>query len=215
MARSQAAAAGPATFLYNCFMPIDWHLIDRGTNFLPTVELGRPMGMNGTGAASAGWIGRVIIGRNPKLTLVRILIWILIVGLGSQYVLVPIRVEGISMLDTYKDNAIKFVNCLAYAFHPPQRGDIVAIKMAGKSIMLCKRIVALPGETIAFHRGRLFINGEPLEEPYVKGPCHWEADPEIVGSDEYYFVGDNRTMDYRLHDQGRASRQRILGKVVL
>ena len=173
------------------------------------------MATNGAGAAWPGWVGRVLIGRNPKVTLVRILIWIAVVGFGSQYVLVPIRVEGISMLDTLKDRGIKFVNCLAYVFHPPRRGDIVAIKMAGKSVMLCKRIVAMPGETIAFHDGRLLINGQPVEEPYVKGPCNWEMAPEPVGPDEYYFVGDNRSMDFLLHDQGRTSRQRILGKVVL
>jgi len=119
------------------------------------------------------------------------------------------------MLDTYKDNSVKVVNCLAFTFHPPQRGDIVAIKMAGRSIMLCKRIVALPGETIAFHHGHLLINGQQMEEPYVKGPCNWELEPEEVGPNEYYFVGDNRSMDFRLHDQGRASRQKILGKVML
>jgi len=173
------------------------------------------MATNGTAAACPSWLVRVLIGRNPKVTLVRTLIWVVLVGLGSQFVLVPIRVEGISMLDTLKDRRIKFVNCLAYVLHPPQRGDIVAIKMAGKSIMLCKRIVAMPGETIAFHRGQLFINGEPLEEPYVKGPCNWEKPPEPVGPDEYYFVGDNRSMDYRLHDQGRAGRQKILGKLIL
>ena len=81
--------------------------------------------------------------------------------------------------------------------------------------MLCKRIVALPGETIAFHAGHLIINGNVVEEPYVNGPCNWELATEQVGPDEYYFVGDNRTMEYEQHTQGRAERQRILGKVVL
>jgi signal peptidase I len=181
-----------------------------------TVLFSGYMAASDSGAlGQAGWVGRVIIGRNPKVTLVRILIWIALVAVLSRYVLVPIRVQGISMMDTYKENGVKFVNCLAYVFHPPQRGDIVAIKMAGRSIMLCKRIVALPGETIAFHGGQLFINGRPLRESYVKGPCNWELAPELVGPDEYYFVGDNRTMDFEQHDQGRASRQKILGKVLL
>ena|ERR1043165_3526616 len=161
------------------------------------------------------WASRIIIGRNPRMTLVRVLVWVAALFLVSRFVLVPVRIEGISMLPTYKENGIKFVNCLAYIRHPPQRGDIVAIKMAGRSIMLCKRIVALPGETIAFHEGHLKINGEVMQEPYVKGPCNWELLPEQVGSDEYYFVGDNRSMDYEQHTQGRAERQRILGKVVL
>jgi len=164
---------------------------------------------------SGGWVSRVVIGRNPRVTLVRILVWVAVILLVSRFVLVPIRVEGISMLPTYKENGIKFVNCLAYMRHPPQRGDIVAIKMAGRSIMLCKRIVALPGETVAFHEGHLFINGELLEEKYVLGPCNWELPTEQVGPEEYYFVGDNRSMDYEQHTQGRAEKQRILGKVVL
>jgi signal peptidase I len=173
------------------------------------------METNGTTSVWPNWVIRVLIGRNPRITLVRVVIWVAVMMVVSRFVLVPIRVEGISMLPTYKENGIKFVNCLAYVLHPPQRGDIVAIKITGKSIMLCKRIVALPGETIAFHEGRLIINGEILEEPYVNGPCNWELAPEPVGPDEYYFVGDNRTMDYEQHTQGRTFRQRILGKVVL
>ena len=58
--------------------------------------------------------------------------------------------------------------------------------------MFMKRIVWLPGETVAFHEGRLLINGQPLAEPYVKFPCNWEQQPKQVGPNEYYVVGDNR-----------------------
>src|SRR5947208_24446 len=126
------------------------------------------------------WVSRAIVGRNPRVTLVRVFVWVAVILVVSHFVLVPIRVEGISMLPTYKENGIKFVNRLAYVRHEPERGDIVAIKMAGPSIMLCKRIVALPGETIAFHEGHLMINGQVLEEPYLHGPCNWELAPEQV-----------------------------------
>ena len=119
------------------------------------------------------------------------------------------------MLPTYKENGVNFVNCLAYAFHPPQRGDVVAIRYAGRSVMLCKRIVGLPGEMIAFHHGHIEINGEALDEPYVKRSCNWEHAPERIGPDEYYVVGDNRSMDFDQHTKGRADRSRIVGKILL
>ena len=160
-------------------------------------------------------VRRVLFGRNPARTLARLILWIVILVVVRTYVLLPIRVEGVSMLPTYAENGINFVNCLAYIFHPPQRGDVVAIRYAGRSIMLCKRIVGMPGEIIAFHHGHVEINGAPLDEPYLKRPCNWEHAAELIGPDEYYVVGDNRSMDFDNHTQGRAKRVKIVGKILL
>ena|SRR6267154_2037208 len=173
------------------------------------------MATSGEASVQPGWVRRVLFGRNPKFTFIRIIIWVAALILISQFVLMPIRVEGISMLPTLKENGIKFVNCLAYTHHPPQRGDVVAIEFTGKHLMLCKRIIALPGETITFHDGHAFVNGRQLDEPYVKTPCNWEHELEQVGPDEYYVVGDNRSMEYEQHTQGRAERNRIVGKIIL
>ena len=81
--------------------------------------------------------------------------------------------------------------------------------------MLMKRIVGLPGETIAFRHGRIYVDGELLEEPYVILRSRWYSDPVTLGSDEYYVVGDNRSMDILDHDHGKVERQRIVGKVLL
>ena len=161
------------------------------------------------------WLRRAIIGRNPPRTLMRAALLAAACYLIAQYVLVPIRVHGISMLPTYQDNRVNFVNRLAYLFHEPQRGDVVAIRLAGTHVMYMKRIVALPGERISFHKGQLLINGEPLDEPYIKLGCYWEEPPQQVGPGEYYVVGDNRSMAFRDHEQGRAVRRRIMGKVLL
>ncbi len=173
------------------------------------------MGTEGEASARPDWLVRVLIGRNPRVTLVRMAVSVLLLVGIAKFVLLPIRVVGISMLPTYRQNAVNFVNCLAYRFHAPRRGDVVSIRLAGNHVMYCKRIVGLPGETVAFHMGRLLINGNPLDEPYVKGPCYWEHEPITVGPDEYYVVGDNRTMDFYDHEQGRASRSRIVGKLLL
>lgn len=161
------------------------------------------------------WVRRVLIGRNPRRTLVRIAIWVGALLFIRSFLLLPVKVEGGSMLPTYRESGFNLVNRLAYRFHEPQRGDVVAIRLAGEHVMYLKRIIALPGETIAFHEGHAIVNGKMLNEPYVKFPCNWEVPPEEVGLDEYYVVGDNRTMDYEGHTQGRATRDRIVGKVLL
>ena len=99
-------------------------------------------------------------------------------------------------------------------FHEPGRGDVVGIRLAGPRVMYHKRVVGLPGESVAFHQGRLLINGRELEEPYVAGPCHWEIEPEQIDPDKYYVVGDNRSMPAADHVKGQAERRRILGKIL-
>jgi signal peptidase I len=143
------------------------------------------------------------------------------------------------MLPTCRQNQVHLINRLAYRFHPPRRGDVVlvvapsdtgitayrfhaprrgdvgAIPMAVQHAMLLKRIVGLPGETVAFHDGRLFINGQMLDEPYVRFSSDWEMKPVPVGPDWYYVVGDNRSMAWEDHEQGRSSRECIVGKLLL
>lgn len=160
----------------------------------------------------------VVFGRHPKLTLARIAAVVVISLLISKYVLLGIRVTGISMLPTYKDRSINLVNRLAYLWHSPRRGDVVSIRFAeGSNVRLTylKRVIGLPGETVAFVNGRVLINGEPLDEPYLKSPCDWDSDPVKLKSDECYVVGDNRTMPVEDHWHGKVRLHRIVGKVLL
>ena len=146
----------------------------------------------------------------------RLIVLVTVSFVVFKFVLVPVRVDGGSMLPAYKENGVNFVNRLAYLFHEPRRGDVVAIKLrAGEHVMYMKRIVGLPGETVTFHHGRLLINGRPLDEPYVKFPCDWEHEPEPNGTDQYYVVGDNRDMPWADHVHGRAERGDIVGKLLL
>ena len=163
-----------------------------------------------------GWVQRVLIGRNPKRTLVRIALMVVVCLLLRTFVVIPVKVDGGSMLPTYKENGFNLVNRLAYLFHDPQRGDVVAVRMlAGEHRMFLKRIVGLPGETVAFHGGHVFINGKLLDEPYVRLPCNWEQEARQDGPDQYYVVGDNRDNQMEWHSQGRAPRRLLLGKVLL
>jgi signal peptidase I len=174
------------------------------------------MGTTAEAAATPSWVQRVLIGRNPKRTLLRSLVLVVVSLVVFKFVVQPIRVEGGSMLPAYPDQGIHFVYRLAYLFHGPRRGDVVAIRLlAGEHVMYMKRIVGLPGETVAFHQGYLYINGKPLDEPYVKFRGYWEHAPEQDGPDQYYVVGDNRDMPWADHTKGRPTRDLIVGKVIL
>lgn len=81
--------------------------------------------------------------------------------------------------------------------------------------MLLKRVVGLPGETVAFADGRVLIDGQPLDEPYEKEKCDWNMPAEKLSANEYFVVGDNRTMPMNLHLFGRTTRERIVGKLLL
>ena len=160
------------------------------------------------------WLRVLIIGRKPKRTLVRIVVLVAAIVVIRSYVLLPIQVKGPSMLPTYQEGGVNFVNRLAYLWSPPKRGDVVAIRLAGTSVMFMKRIVGLPGETVAFENGRLLINGKPLSEPYASA-CDWDIPPETLKPGWYYVVGDNRSMPEIFHEKGRTPRNRIVGKILL
>lgn len=142
-----------------------------------------------------------------------------------KLLLVHVRVDGISMLPTCPDQSVYWVNRLAYVRHAPQRGDVVAIRfikmdsaisrLEPPGVMLLKRIIGLPGETVAFVNGRVLINGEILDEPYEKSGYDWNSAPVTLGPDEYYVVGDNRSMPPEYHTHGKCERSRIVGKAML
>jgi len=161
------------------------------------------------------WLRVVLIGRRPKATLIRIAVLVVACFVTFKFILLPIRIEGISMQPTFRDGQINCVNRLAYFRHEPQRGDIVSVRLAGPSISYMKRIIGLPGEKVSFHEGHAFINGRLLDEPYVKFACDWEHEPIACGPTQYYVVGDNRSMPFNDHKQGRAERDHIIGKSIL
>jgi signal peptidase I len=166
------------------------------------------------------WLRTVAIGRNPKNTFIRILALVAVCVLAREFVLLPVRIKGPSMEPTYREGSINFVNRLAYLRSEPKRGDVVFIRLSNPSIlppsfMFMKRIVGLPGETLQFHDGHVLINGRILEEPYVQYRWNWEAEPVTLGPDQYYVVGDNRSMPEMLHEEGRPRRDHIVGKALI
>jgi signal peptidase I len=114
----------------------------------------------------------------------------------------------------YHDGALNLVNRVVFRIRSPARGDVVAIRLAGPSVLYVKRIVGLPNERVAIVGGVIEVNGAPLIEPYVHNRQPWDVPEVTVGAREYFVIGDNRTMRAGDHDFGRVDARRILGKLV-
>jgi signal peptidase I len=157
---------------------------------------------------------RIVFGRNPRRTAVRVLVLASISFITFRWVLIPMRAEGISMLPTYQSGSLNLVNRLAYLNQKPSRGDIVAIRLAGPHVLYVKRIIALPGERLSMSEGQVYVNGAPLIEPYVRDRKPWDVPEVTLTSREYFVIGDNRGMRASDHDFGRVDFSRIVGRIV-
>jgi signal peptidase I len=88
---------------------------------------------------------------------------------------------------------------------------VVVIRLAGNRIMLLKRVLAMEGDVIEFRQGRLFLNRQPVSEPYVQASQAWHLPPRKIDPGHVYVVGDNRRVPMHIHQLGQASRARIRG----
>ncbi len=128
-----------------------------------------------------------------------------------DFVLLPFRIQGHSMDPTYKNGEFNFCFRQRYTFSKPGRYEVVCVKLAGETIVLLKRIVALEGEVVEIRKGKFFVNEKKIEEAYVRYPSDWNLSPRIVKKNNVYVVGDNRNVPINVHKFGQTSVKRIIG----
>ena len=153
----------------------------------------------------------------PKMTgayMARVLCVALAAFLFFYYLLVPVRLRGKSMEPTLRDGSLHFILAGSYLISGPEPGDIVGIKLAGRRVVLLKRIVAEGGETVSFRDGALFVDGKPRPEDYLKTGCDWNYPDRKIGTGNYFVVGDNRSVPMEHHDFGEVPARRIMGKLL-
>jgi signal peptidase I len=151
----------------------------------------------------------------PAMTrkyLIRVSLVIVSAFLFFNFICVPFRIKGYSMMPTYQNGELNFCFRPRYLFSTPDRHDVVAIRLAGQSIMLLKRVVGLEGDIVEFCKGKLFINGEETDEAYVRYPWDWNLPPRKVVKDHVYVLGDNRHVPIHIHQFGQTPVNRIIGE---
>jgi signal peptidase I len=169
----------------------------------------------------------------------------LVIYLGVRMVVLPYEVEGASMSPNLFNHERLMVNRLAYAhydsnhfwnllpwedregehvvypFGQPERGDIIVFNPPTPSVKpYVKRVIGLPGETITFRNGYVYVDGERLDEEYIDGPITGCERPqhrycEVTVPEGHIFVlGDNRDNSSDSRYFGVVSIDAIIGEAV-
>ncbi len=137
----------------------------------------------------------------------------------------PVRVDGLSMLDTLSDGEVMGVDRLAYALRTPQRGDVVICYYPDEYYVQrnksyntrVKRVVAVGGDTIETIGGEVCVNGEPVAEAYVSAnrAGYQQIERTVVPDGCVYVLGDNRAVSIDSRDAavGPVPLYRVVGKV--
>ena len=128
------------------------------------------------------------------LRYIGIILLSLILALGLRYGVVTVgNIPSESMVPTLNvgDKVIAFRTYLV----KPTRGDIVVFspnpEQGDEYQLWIKRLIGLPGDKVQIKKGKVYINGKYLEEPYVKNNLDYTR-TFIVPEDRYFVLGDNR-----------------------
>lgn len=154
-------------------------------------------------------------------TLIRDIVLTIIIAcvlfIGVQLALQQVEVQQKSMLPNLVEGERIFINKIVFSFHKPERGDIIVFRdpEPDGAIPLIKRVIGLPGETIEVKSGLVYINGSPLEEPYIRDKPRYSMEPINIPTDEYFVLGDNRNSSRDSHHGWTVPEANITGKAWL
>jgi len=126
------------------------------------------------------------------------------------------RVFGQSMEPNLHTDQRLVVEKVSYWFHAPRRGDIVVLKLPEhEEELLIKRVIALPGERVEVHDGRVFIDGAPLDEPYLVQSTYGTMASQTVPPFHIFVLGDNRSASNDSRSFGMVPLANVVGKAWL
>jgi len=207
----------------------------------PGAEAAGPSESSGAPAGGEGKRGRKGSSRSfwkelPILIVVALVVAVLIKTFLVQAFFIP---SG-SMNDTLLEGDRVMVNKLAYRLGDPARGDVVvfnspmeanedgetifgalvrhvaeSLGLSSPDSALIKRIIALGGETLEIRQNRVYIDGQPIDEPYLKEGSSMPAyGPFTVPEGSVFVMGDNRSSSSDSRVFGPVEESEIVGKVV-
>ena len=143
------------------------------------------------GPAPSGW-GRRIAGATRELV-VTIVPAVLIALFVNAFLAQSTVVYGQSMEPNLHTDERLMVEKVSYRLRGPERGDIVVVAdPTGGPIPLIKRVLGLSGETVSISGGRVYIDGRPLDEPYIGQITQGEGRSWRIPPLHVFVMGDNR-----------------------
>jgi signal peptidase I len=149
-----------------------------------------------------------------------------IILIGAIYALVNLAsvrfiVEGPSMQPNFYTRQVLVVSRVNYLFGLPQRGDIIVFNPPNQppdEPPYIKRVIGMPGDTVAIRDTQVYVNDKKLNEPYINEPCtegrcrdnSWE-----LGPNQYFVMGDNRNHSSDSRAFGPITLDHVIGEALI
>lgn|GEM_PF-491593 len=160
-----------------------------------------------------------------KSILAELLSWLLVILIAvgaalllNRFVIVNAMVTSGSMEDTIMTGDRVLGLRASYWFSSPERGDVVFfLNPDDESEVYVKRVIGTPGDVVEIIDGDVFVNGEQLEETYLReSPALLSYGPYEVPEGCYFMLGDNRnnSRDSRYWINTFVEEEKILGKAL-
>jgi len=175
-------------------------------------------------ASPSRWIGP----RKFGAELLQTIVLMSVLFLAVRGVVQNFRVEGPSMQPTLTTGEFLWVNKAAYfewngqyIMGGPQRADIAVLRPPDttEDIDLIKRVIGLPGDQVRVQHGQVFINGRPLDEPYITFQASYnyplDGHDATVPAGQYFVLGDNRANSRDSHMGWFVPAENLVGRAWL
>ncbi len=141
---------------------------------------------------------------------------IVIAVLLNMFVVQPTKVRGESMEPTLHTNEYLLVEKISYRLHGPRRGDVVVFRYPrDEDENFIKRVIAVPGETVEIVSGRVYIDGQPIVEPYLLQLPRESMPPTRIPDGKLFVLGDNRLNSNDSRAFGMVSMDELVGRAWL
>ena len=146
------------------------------------------------------------------IDLLETLVLSVLLFLGINTISARIRVDGSSMEPSLHTGEFVIVNRLSYRFGEVERGDVVVFHYPGDPEQeYIKRVIGLPGDNVRITEGSVYVNGNPLEEPYIAARPRYNGTWDIP-DDQLFVLGDNRNNSSDSHNFGPIPEENVIGE---
>jgi signal peptidase I len=126
------------------------------------------------------------------------------------------QVEQYSMEPNLLPHDRVLVNKFIYHFRPPAPGQIIVLHPPTEpSRNYIKRVVAVAGQSVRIHNGRVYVNDRPIREPYLRVSTTGDFGPQVVPHLQVFVLGDNRGNSEDSRAFGFVPVHNIVGEAVV
>ncbi len=147
-----------------------------------------------------------------------ILVALILVVIIRSFILDNRIVPSVSMVPSIQPGDRLFVERITHRFKGIERGEVIVFEPPEQSQLeddLIKRVIALPGDEVEIKDGKLYINDNPQDEPYLAEEMSYTFEKTIVPEEKIFVLGDNRNRSFDSHAWGFVDFESVKGKALV